>query len=176
MLKTVTKMLLLASALLAISCGSSVRNSETAKTNVNSANEIPYEHTTNAYSLTQRDIDLVPLEGLVGKTASEMDLWQRKAIVSKFKKLIGEEYGRMVRSWEIETPMKAFGDILMLSGCQRNDCVNDRYVIFISLSEGLLRIVHIGKDSIREWKTRQSSYQELPPSFTKELDKMKSRD
>ncbi len=177
-------LLLFALASLTISCGSATSNSsapnransEVAKTNVNAANKIPYEQTENAYSLAQRDIGLRPLEDLVGKTASQMGLWQRKEIANRFKELIGQEYTTMVRSWNTETPMKKFGDILMLSGCQQDNCVNNRYVIFISLSEGLLSIVHIGKDSIREWQKRQISYQALPPPFAKELDAMKTRE
>lgn len=165
--------IIFACLLLSIAWGSSTSTSTASKTNVNAVNKIPYAQTENAYSLAQRDVDLHPLEDHVGKTASEMKLWEQKEIVKKFKKLIGPEYTTMVRSWNTETPMKKFGDILMLSGCESDNCANNRYVIIISLSEGVLSVVHIGKDSVREWQARRSYYQALPPPFAEELDKWK---
>jgi hypothetical protein len=172
------KKLILTSAFLsfAIACDSPVNtgsNSSVAKSNVNAANKIPYSQTENAYSLTQRDIELSQLEDLVGKTATEMKLWQNKAIIRRLKDLMGPDLATMQRYWNTETPMKKFGDILMLTGCEQKNCVNNRYVIFISLSEGFINVVHVGKETVREWKTRGRI--DLPPPFVEELDAMKSR-
>ena len=152
------------------SAGSSGRNS--AATNVNSVNTIPYSQTENAYSLTQRDIGLRPLEDMVGKTATEMKLWQNKDVSGRLKRLMGPDFGIMQRYWNTETPMKKFGDILMLTGCERDNCANNRYVIFISLSESFINVVHIGKNAVQEWKTRGRI--NLPPPFVEELEAMKS--
>lgn len=153
-------------------CGSASVN-DVAKTNVNAANKVEYSQTENAFSVTQRDIELRPLEDMVGKTASEMKLWQNKAVSQRLKELMGPDFATMHRFWHTETPLKKFGDVLMLTGCERDNCANNRYVIFISLSESFFNVVHIGKDRIREWKTRGRI--DLPPPFVEELDAMKSR-
>src|SRR5262245_42931674 len=139
-------LLLCACSFLAAACGS---NSGVAKTNVNAVNSVPYSRTENAYSLAQRDIDLAPLEDFVGKTESEMNLWQNKGVVRQLKQLMGADFETMVKFWNTETPLKKFGDSMMLTGCERDNCANNRYVIFLSLSEGLIGVVHIGEDTIR---------------------------
>ncbi len=152
-------------------CGSAAVNN-VAKTNVNAVNKVPYSQTENAYSIAQRDIELRPLEDMVGKTASEMKLWQNKAVSRRLKVLMGPDLATMQKFWNTETPLKKFGDVLMLTGCERDNCANNRYVIFISLSESFINVVHIGKDKVREWKTRGRI--NLPPPFVEELDAMKS--
>lgn len=159
----------------AIACGSPATsgfNSTDAKTNVDAVNKIPYSQTENAYSLAQVDVDIAPLKEFVGKTASEMKLWQNKEVVRRLRKLMGADFATMRKFWNSETPLKKFGDILMLSGCENDNCADNRYVIFLSTSEDLLKVVHISKDSIREWSTRR--YFDLPPPFAEELAAMKS--
>ncbi len=160
-------------SLLAIACGSPTV-SNVAKTNVNAVNKVPYSQTENAYRLAQRDVDLAPLENMVGKTASEIKLWEHEVVTQRLKALLGSEYARMLKFWNSETPLKKFGDILMLSGCDRDNCANNRYVIFISVSESFISVVHIGKTAVREWKTRGRI--DLPPPFLEELDAMKKLD
>jgi hypothetical protein len=129
----------------------------------------------NTYALAQADVDIYPLKEAVGKTASEMKLWQNKGVVRRLKDRMGPEFATMVKFWNVETPLKKFGDVLMLTGCERDNCSNNRYVIFLSTSEGLLSVVHIGKETIREWETRDSLQLPLPAPFAEELDAMKSK-
>lgn len=163
---------LIVSAWFVAACGSGAVNN-VAKTNVNAVNKVPYSQTENAYSLAQRDSELAPLEYMVGKTASEMKLWQNKEVSRRLKDLMGPDLATMQKFWNTETPLKKFGDVLMLTGCERDNCANNRYVIFISLSESFINVVHISKDKVREWKTRGRI--NLPPPFVEELDAMKSR-
>jgi len=170
--------MLSACASFAIACGSSGTsntrsNSAVAKTNVNAVNNTPYSHTENAYSLAQSDVEIAPLKEFVGKTASEMKLWQNKDVAPKLGKLMGADFATMRKFWNTETPLKKFGDILMLTGCERDKCANNRYVIFMSTSEGIINVVHIGKDTIREWKADRDI--DMPPPFAEELAAMKSR-
>ena len=166
--------------LLMVACGSPAASNTTAnrassaKTNVNAANAVPYSQTANAYTLAQTDLGFAPLKEFVGKTASEMKLWQNKDVDRSLKELMGADFGTMRKFWNTETPLKKFGDILMVTGCEKDNCADNRYVIFMSTSEGLLKVVHIGKNTIREWSTRRNIY-DLPPPFAEELAKMKSR-
>lgn len=122
-------------------------------------------------------MDLLPFDDFVGKTATEMKLWNLNPIVLKLKNLMGPDYDTMVRAWEQETPMKAFGDVRMLTGCERDNCSNNRYVIVTSTSEGYFHVIHIGKEKIREWRTRSTEDLNLPmpPPFAEELNEMKER-
>lgn len=170
--------LTLVSLSISIACSSSTSTSTASKTNVNAANSAPYTSRENDYSFAQRDVDLAPLGEFVGKTAIEMNLWNNKPVAARLKRLMGPDYETMVRYWNTETPMKDFGDVLMLTGCERDNCSNNRYVIITSLSEGYVYVVHIGEERIREWKTRSSEDLDLPlPSpFAEELKAMKARE
>ena len=116
------------------------------------------------------------MKEFVGKTASEMNLWQNKGVVRRLKDRMGPfEFATMMKFWNIETPLKKFGDVLMLTGCERDNCSNNQYVIFMSTSEGLLSVVHIGEETIREWKTRDALPLPLPGPFEEDLAAMKSK-
>ncbi len=172
-----TYVLLFACASIAVACGTPAVNKSgsSAKTNVNAVNSMAYSQMENTYSLAQADVDIYPLKESVGRTASEMNLWQNKNVVRRLRNLMGANFATMVKFWNTETPLKKFGDVLMLTGCERDNCSGNRYVIFLSTSEGLLSVVHIGKDTIREWKTRDTLDLPLPTPFAEELTVMKSR-
>ena len=158
---------------LAIACGSPGANrASSSASNVN-ANAVPYSQTENGYELAQRDVDLAWLENSAGKTASELNLWQNKEVVRQFKHRMGPDFATMMKYWNTETPIKKFGDVLMLTGCERDNCSNNRYVVFLSLSESLISVVHVGRDTVREWNTRDRTLG-IPPPFAEELAKMKS--
>lgn len=170
--------LLSACGLIAIACGSSANNaganrasSAVAKTNVNAVNSTPYSLTENAYT-TAGNSYLGSLKPYVGKTANEIKLWQNKEIGPRLKKLMGADYATMRKFWNSETPIKKFGDFLMMTGCELHNCTDNRYVIFMDTSEATINVVHIGKGPTKEWKDGDIV---LPPPFADELAAMKSR-
>lgn len=167
---------------LAIACGSpatSGTNSSVSKSNVNAANKIAYSQTENAYTFAQNSDfarDLTPsgkeAREIVGKTVTEARLWQNKTFVGQLRQLMGPDYADMKKFWNVETPIKKFGDFLMMTGCEQHNCGDNQYVIFIDLGAGTIGVVHIGKDRTREWKDGDI---DLPPPFVDELNNLKSR-
>lgn len=176
--------LLFAYSSLAIACGSpatSGTNSAASKTNVNAANKTPYSQTENAYTFAQiSDLayELGPsgkkAREIVGKTVTESKLWQNKKFDRRLTKLMESDYVTMKRFWNVETPIKKFGDFLMMTGCEQRNCGENQYVIFIDLGDGRINVIHIGKDAIREWSAGQG-IDDLPPPFEEELKRMRSR-
>ena len=87
---------------------------------------------------------------------------------------MGPDYATMKKFWNTETPIKKFGDFLMMTGCEQQNCADNQYVIFIDLGDGTINVIHIGKDATREWNLyREIDF--LPPPFEEELTRMKSR-
>ena len=181
--------LLFAFGLLAVACGSPAASNSTlnrssavsSATNVNTANAMPYSGTENAYTfaqISQFTYDLAPsgkeARELVGKTVSESKLWQNKKFVIRLRQLMGPDYAIMRRFWNTETPIKKFGDFLMMTGCEQHNCTENQYVIFMDLGDGTINVVHIGKDSTREWNSWREILH-LPPPFEEEIEAMKSR-
>lgn len=186
-----TKLLVLFSfASLAISCSSPANNSPAsnranaavAKTNVNAVNSVSYSQTENAYTFAQNSElarDLTPsgtkeAREIVGKTVTASNLWQNKKFDERLRKLMGPDYAAMRKSWNTETPIKKFGDFLMMTGCEKQHCADNRYVIFIDVGDGRINVIHIGKNATREWNANRK-IDHLPPPFEEELAAMKSR-
>lgn len=177
------RILLFVFALLALACGSpatSGTNSAASKTNVNAAIGTPYSQTENAYTFAQNSVlarDLSPsgkaAHEIVGKTVNESKLWQNKTFDRQLRNLMGTEYATMRKFWNIETPIRKFGDFLMMTGCEQDNCSNNQYVMFIDLGAGSIGVVHIGKDETKQWKDDDI---DLPPPFVEELNKLKSHE
>lgn len=152
-----------------------------AKTNVNATNSVPYSRTENAYTFAQNsDLarDLTPsgkaaIE-IVGKTVSQSKLWQNKKFDTELRKLMGADYPAMKKYWNTETPIKKFGDFLMMTGCEQNNCAFNQYVIFMDLGDGRINVIHISKDASKEWH-RFGKIEYLPPPFAEELEAMRAR-
>ncbi|MCC7309608.1 MAG: hypothetical protein IT173_18755 [Acidobacteria bacterium] len=146
------------------------------------ANSDAYLRSENAYTFAQNsDLadDLTPsgkeAREIVGKTVSESKLWQKKIFDERLRKLMGSDYATMKKFWNTETPVKKFGDFLMMAGCEMNNCAENQYVIFIDLGVGRINVIHISKEAVREWHA-QREIEYLPPPFEEELKKLKSRE
>jgi hypothetical protein len=175
------KILVIASldVLLGIACASPNNTGGNRSAAVNTeANANAYLKSENAYTFSQiSDLaDKLSPSGkeareIVGKTVTEAKLWRNKAFDTELRGLMGADYATMRKSWDIETPIKKFGDFLMMTGCEQHNCRDNQYVIFIDLGDGRINVVNIGKDTTREW----NAYGEinLPPPFAEELAAMK---
>ena len=166
-----------------IACGSPATpgsNSVVGKTNVNNVNRTSYPQNENAYTFAQisKFADELTPSGkeaseIVGKTVTESKLWENKTFDRELKKLMGPDYVTMKNFWNTETAIKKFGDFLMMTGCEKNNCVDNQYVIFVDLGDGRINVIHIGKDVTREWNL-YGEIDNLPPLFAEELTRMKS--
>lgn len=173
--------LLTVGALFSMACSPpavSESNSTAAKTNVNAVNNTTRLRTENAYTFAQNsDLGRLAPSGksakeIVGKTVSEIKLWENRSVDQRLKRLMGAEYSTMRKSWNVETPIKKFGDFLMMTGCGKNNCAENQYVIFMDMGAGTINVIHIGKGTTKE---RKDDVMDLPPPFVEELAKMKSR-
>ncbi len=180
------RFLLFALASLAISCGSATSNSSTpnrsnttvAKTNVNAVNSVPYSQTENAYSFAQNsELGTLAPSGknakeLIGKTMTEAKLFENKKVYSRLRDLMGADYLTMRKSWNVETPIKKFGDFLMMTGCERHNCGENRYAIVMDMGTSDINVFHFEMGKSKVWN---NGYEiKLPPTFEEELAAMKS--
>lgn len=173
--------LLTVSVLFSLGCdpaGNLGSNSAASKTNVNIENRTPYSQSENAYTFAQNSAlarELSPsgksATEIVGKTVTESKLWQNKMFDGELRRIMGKDYAAMRKSWNSETPIRKFGDFLMMTGCEEQNCANDRYAIFIDLGLGNIGVVHIGKDGVRDWKNGDF---DLPPPFVEELGRLRA--
>lgn len=169
--------------LVSIGCGSSdstpqTSNSSASKSNSNTNNIVPFSRTENAHT-TASNSELGRLTpagksatDLIGKTASEAKMWSKPVLVQRLQSMMGSEYGQMRRLWNIETPIRKFGDFLMMSGCEKENCSANRYVIVIDMADGIVNVIRIKLGETKLWKENEEI--ELPPPFADEFAEMKA--
>lgn len=173
---------LIVSISLGVACGSKSGNNRansppaSTNTNANAASTL----NENAYTFAQNsDVAgyLTPsgkeAREIVGKTVTESKLWHNAKFSGRLTKLMGTDFATMKKFWNTETPIRKFGDFLMMTGCEQHNCSNNQYVIFIDLGDGCINVVHIGEDATKEWNSYGDI--DLPPPFAQDLAAMKSR-
>lgn len=143
-------------------------------TNTNSPNS------TAANSSTPANVSSTPvapasslssLKASVGKTAVDIKLWDNKDVGPRLEKLMGADYAAMKKFWGTESPIKADGDVLMMSGCEPHNCGDNQYVMFIDTAKDNINVVHIHKGVAKDYKEKGDIT--LPKQFADELAMLK---
>ena len=114
---------------------------------------------------------LSSLKASVGKTAVDIKLWDNKDVGPRLEKLLGADYAAMKKFWGTESPIKADGDVLMMSGCEPHNCGDNQYVIFIDTAKDNINVVHINKGVAKDYKEKGDIT--LPKEFADELSLLK---
>ena len=126
----------------------------------------------NTHTATAGKPSLDSLNSAVGKTASQIKLWNNKDVSARLEKLMGAmEYSAMKKFWNTEGPIEKSGDVLMMTGCEQHNCGPNQYVIFMDTAGDNINIVHIINGAWKDWKERGEI--KLPHSFADELESMK---
>src|ERR1051326_6371898 len=115
---------------------------------------------------------LSSLKASVGKTAVDIKLWDNKDVGPRLEKLMGADYATMKKFWGTESPIKADGDVLMMSGCEPHNCGDNQYVMFIDTARDNINVVHIKNGVAKDYKEKGDIA--LPKQFADELSILKS--
>ena len=114
---------------------------------------------------------LSSLKASAGKTAVDISLWDNKDVSPRLEKLMGPDYATMKKFWGTESPIKADGDVLMMTGCEPHNCGDNQYVMFIDTAGDNINVVHINKGVAKDYKEKGDIT--LPKQFADELATLK---
>ncbi len=114
---------------------------------------------------------LSSLKASVGKTAVDINLWDNKDVGPRLEKLMGADYAAMKKFWGTESPIKADGDVLMMTGCEPHNCGDNQYVMFIDTAKDNINVVHIMNGIAKDYKEKGDIT--LPKQFADELAALK---
>jgi hypothetical protein len=152
----------------AIACGAPANT-----TNTNAPKSTAPNSSTPATASSAPVAPASPLSSLkasVGKTAVDINLWDNKDVGPRLEKLMGADYATMKKFWGTESPIKADGDVLMMSGCEPHNCGPNQYVIFIDTAADNINVVHIKNGVAKDYKEKGNIT--LPKQFADELSQM----
>jgi hypothetical protein len=143
-------------------------------TNTNSPNATASKSSTPANVSSTPVAPASPLSSLkasVGKTAVDINLWDNKDVGPRLETLMGADYATMKKFWGTESPIKADGDVLMMTGCEPHNCGDNQYVIFIDTAKDNINVVHIKSGVAKDYKEKGDIT--LPKQFADELAMLK---
>ncbi|MDR4952144.1 hypothetical protein REB14_08170 [Chryseobacterium sp. ES2] len=76
----------------------------------------------------------------VGKYPHDIKFFEDKGISERLKKLIGAEYGEMVKNFNVESPIASENGIYKLTGCKQHDCPGYATSIFYDAKNDNLNV------------------------------------
>jgi len=153
----------------AIACGAPSNTTNTNSTNSPTSNSSTPANTSKTAAAPASPLS--SLKASVGKTAVDIKLWDNKDVGPRLEKLMGADYATMKKFWGTESPIKADGDVLMLSGCEPHNCGDNQYVMFIDTANDNINVVHINKGVAKDYKEKGDIT--LPKEFAEELSALK---
>ena len=89
----------------------------------------------------------------------------------RLEKLMGADYATMKKFWGTESPIKADGDVLMMSGCEPHNCGDNQYIMFIDTAKDNINVVHIKNGVAKDYKEKGDIT--LPKQFADELSELR---
>jgi hypothetical protein len=107
-----------------------------------------------------------------GRTVNEIDLWANPDINPRLEKLLGRSYANMRTAWQTDVPVRSDSGVFMITGCERDSCRNNRYVIFVDTNSNNINVVHMRNGGSNTYKEKGEIV--LPKVFADELAAMKS--
>ena len=153
----------------ASACGAPANTTNTNSTNSPASNSSTPSNTSR--TAVAPASPLSSLKASAGKTAVDIKLWDNKDVGPRLEKLMGADYATMKKFWGTESPIKADGDVLMLSGCEPHNCGDNQYVMFIDTANDNINVVHINKGVAKDYKEKGDIT--LPKEFADELSTLK---
>ena len=110
---------------------------------------------------------IATLKASKGKYPYELKLLENAEMKSRLQKLLGVDFAAMKANWNVETPIEIENDILMTSGCEKHNCGNNIYYMFVDLGSNNINVYHLknGKQVYTE-----AARIDLPKKFADEMD------
>ena len=153
----------------AIACGAPANTTNTNSTNSPASNSSTPSNTSR--TAVAPASPLSSLKASAGKTAVDIKLWDNKDVGPRLEKLMGADYATMKKFWGTESPIKADGDVLMMSGCEPHNCGDNQYVMFIDTARDNINVVHIKNGVAKDYKEKGDIA--LPKQFADELSTLR---
>ncbi len=111
--------------------------------------------TTSAVTETPKTVyaggSLADLKNFDGRRARDINLWDAKELGGRLDKMMGSEYANMKENWEVEGGMKIEGDVLMLAGCEQDNCADNQYVLFVDTARDNINVQHIKDGKLKTY-------------------------
>ena len=101
-----------------------------------------------------------------GKYPYELKLLENPEIKSRLQKLLGVDFAALKANWNVETPIEIENGILMTSGCEKHNCGNNIYYMFVDLDRDNINVYHL-KDGRQVYT--EAARIDLPKKFSDEM-------
>ncbi len=107
------------------------------------------------------------LKKSAGKYPADVKLLENAEMKARLKKLLGNDFPDMKEHWNVETPIKIEGDVLMASGCEQHNCGGNMYMMFVDLKRDNINVFHVNDDRTKHYY--EHGEMALPKDFADEV-------
>lgn len=93
-------------------------------------------------------------ETAVGQLPSVVGLFDSADLNARLKQLMGEEYEILKRDWNEETPIFIEDRILFATGCKKDFCANNLYLLYLDILDNNINVVNFKDQITRSYEER----------------------
>lgn len=95
------------------------------------------------------------LTSMVGEYMYDSVVFKLPAVRDSLKALLGPEYPAMVANWNVASELKRTNNILCTSGCKRNACFSNMWIMMVDIAHSVMNVYHIQDHKLTIYKGRQ---------------------
>jgi hypothetical protein len=78
------------------------------------------------------------LKKYAGKYPHDVKLLNNTTLTTRLKKLLGNRYAFLKKTWAVETPIEINNNVFSAAGCQTHNCSDTNFIIVVDFSKNIL--------------------------------------
>jgi hypothetical protein len=78
------------------------------------------------------------LKKYAGKYPHDVKLLNNTTLTTRLKKLLGNRYAFLKKTWAVETPIEINNNVFSAGGCQTHNCSDTNFIIVVDFSKNIL--------------------------------------
>lgn len=95
------------------------------------------------------------LTSMVGEYMYDSVIFKLPAVRDSLKNLLGPVYPDMVANWNVASELKRTNNILCVSGCKRNACFSNMWILMVDIAHSVMNVYHIQDKKMTIYQGRQ---------------------
>lgn len=112
------------------------------------------------------------ITSMVGEYMYDSVVFKFPAVRDSLKAILGPEYQNMVANWNVASELQRTKNILYTSGCKRDACFSNMWILMIDIANSLVNVYHMQDHKLTIYKGRELI--DLPDGLQEYINRMKT--
>ena len=101
--------------------------------------------------LVEDEPSMAFLRKLQGKYPYDVKLFNSQALSTRLKKLLGNRYQYMIKTWAVEIPIEIKNNLFVASGCEQHNCGATNFIIVYDFAKNNLSVGVREEDKVKTY-------------------------